>query len=398
MTTNDQNTPSTESPLQRRRLSAGEYLHLVREQAPITFWIAVTCVAIFLVINMELLALATTRVFRFLGSDLFSYWTTRPWSLLTSNFVHRGILHLVFNMYWMLYFGPIFEMRLGRRQFLLLILAGCLVTSGLTVLLAQQATIGISGVLYAFVGYAFVVDRKREDRLISPRLKRFFLIWLAVGLLFNQTGFTNISNMGHFTGLLAGMAVAVLELQGNRYVLASPLIILGIAVVLSFYMPWSDAWNAREDARPLMELIDEADRDDPESQAAWGSYLVRSRATILEGALRLKSAADNSDALSLNAYAWFLSTTPGILGDLISPVRWAEQAAEASGWSDAAILDTLAAAHAREGDYRSAADWQQQALDRLPADSNLEAEMTDRLTLYTSGEDFRIPFGYDDLM
>ena len=62
-------------------------------------------------------------------------------------------------------------------------------------------------------------------------------------------------------------------------------------------------------------------------------------AAVAPGAWLLVDAARRADrsgvAVFLNAYAWFLSNSPGVLGMLASPVPWAEPAAEASGWSDA---------------------------------------------------------------
>ena len=46
----------------------------------------------------------------------------RPWSLITYMFLHAGLMHLIFNMIGLYFFGPRLEDRLGGKRFLLLYL------------------------------------------------------------------------------------------------------------------------------------------------------------------------------------------------------------------------------------------------------------------------------------
>lgn len=39
----------------------------------------------------------------------------RPWTILTYMFCHNGILHLLFNMLWLFWFGSIFKMQFNQR-------------------------------------------------------------------------------------------------------------------------------------------------------------------------------------------------------------------------------------------------------------------------------------------
>jgi membrane associated rhomboid family serine protease len=48
---------------------------------------------------------------------------TRPWTILTSMFVHAGALHLAINLLFLYLFGPAVEAKLGGRRFLQLYLA-----------------------------------------------------------------------------------------------------------------------------------------------------------------------------------------------------------------------------------------------------------------------------------
>ncbi len=41
----------------------------------------------------------------------------RPWTVVTYMFVHGGIMHILFNMIALYFFGPRVEERLGGRRF-----------------------------------------------------------------------------------------------------------------------------------------------------------------------------------------------------------------------------------------------------------------------------------------
>ena len=44
----------------------------------------------------------------------------RPWTLVTYMFLHGGVMHLLFNMLGLYFFGPRLETRIGSRGFILL--------------------------------------------------------------------------------------------------------------------------------------------------------------------------------------------------------------------------------------------------------------------------------------
>lgn len=72
-------------------------------------------------------------------------------------------------------------------------------------------------------------------------------------------------------------------------------------------------------------------------------------------------------------------------------VELAQRACELTGFKNAFYLNTLAAAHAEAGDFKSAAEWQQKALALKKFGAAGEIAAEERLALYRAGKPFREP-------
>lgn len=138
------------------------------------------------------------------------------WRLLTPIFLHFGIIHLLFNMLGVWIFGQRLEWFMRWWQFVLLI-----VFSGIVANLAQYFWTGMSnfggmsGVIYAFVGFILVAQRLTPHPLLNVpgNVLGFMLFWLVLCMtgivdLFMSGG---IANANHVGGLLAGMIFACIK-------------------------------------------------------------------------------------------------------------------------------------------------------------------------------------------
>lgn len=129
------------------------------------------------------------------------------WRLVSPIFVHHGLLHLLFNLYWFVQLGSLIEARRSSA-----ILAGLIVISAILSNFAQfimtgPAFGGISGVVYALFGYLWL--RGRTDprhAVLDPGIIRFMLFWLVLSIVLSSAGLMPIANGAHVGGLAVGAA------------------------------------------------------------------------------------------------------------------------------------------------------------------------------------------------
>jgi GlpG protein len=137
------------------------------------------------------------------------------WRLVTPALLHGGIVHLFFNMLWLLDLGSMIEGRRGTGRLALLfvvIAAG----SNLAQYLASGPNFrGLSGVVYGLLGYVWMKGKfdPGADLALHPQTVTMMLIWFFVCL----TGWVGpIANTAHAAGLGMGVAWGFLASLGAR--------------------------------------------------------------------------------------------------------------------------------------------------------------------------------------
>ncbi len=136
---------------------------------------------------------------------------TRPWTLITSIFVHGGFFHLMINGIVMFFIGLALERRIGRNKLIYLFLgAGALAALAQLFLMPSSVVVlGASGAILGILGTLTVLAPR------MPVLLFFFIpmpLWMlalgygafsAVMALSGMGG--HIGHMAHFSGLIVGL-------------------------------------------------------------------------------------------------------------------------------------------------------------------------------------------------
>ncbi|MEO6470370.1 MAG: rhomboid family intramembrane serine protease [Aeromicrobium sp.] len=123
------------------------------------------------------------------------------WRLLTSAFLHEGVLHIAFNMYALYLFGPMVERALGIRRFVGSYLTIAIGASVFVYWLAapNALTIGASGAVFGLFAMALIFLVKAKQDVTS------LLVMLALNAVISLQG--NISWQGHLGGFLIGLGL-----------------------------------------------------------------------------------------------------------------------------------------------------------------------------------------------
>ena len=151
------------------------------------------------------------------------WWRYGGLTLLTSFFLHGGILHLVGNLYFLLIFGDNVEDYLGRCRYLLLILASTVVGDMVHILADPSSTIpcigasgGISGVIvfyalkfpHARLGFLFMYYfRIRWLQIPAWGALVLWLMLQSVGVFEQLSGYSNVAATAHLGGAGVGFVV-----------------------------------------------------------------------------------------------------------------------------------------------------------------------------------------------
>jgi len=128
------------------------------------------------------------------------------WRLLTSCFVHVGIIHLLFNSYALYSFGSEVERRFGRARFLSLYLLSGIGGSTLSFLGSPRLAAGASGAIFGLVGamIAYLATYREQFGGWGKRQLSSVLLVAGYNLIWGFIA-PGIDNYAHVGGLLVGL-------------------------------------------------------------------------------------------------------------------------------------------------------------------------------------------------
>lgn len=149
-------------------------------------------------------------------------------TILTSMFMHGGLMHIIGNMWFLWIFGDNVEDRMGHARFLVFyLLCGAIaaVTQAVLSAFAPMPSLGASGAIAGVLGAYFILFRGATVRALVPIIFVFTVIdvpaWIFLGLWFVYQFFSGVGSLGdagaggvafwaHVGGFVAGLILVKL--------------------------------------------------------------------------------------------------------------------------------------------------------------------------------------------
>jgi rhomboid protease GluP len=227
---------------------------------PVTYGLVIICVLAYLTA-----AVGTSHLFGFdgpslirLGSNFGPYTADGDWwRLLTSMFLHLGLIHLTFNMWALASFGPMVERLYGSVSYLVIY-----VVAGLAGALASISwrpdvnSVGASGAIFGILGALIAAQMRNAGTIpgsVLKPLRNSSIIYIGCAL-FAGLASRGVDNAAHIGGIAAGFlaGLALSRPVTGRNLEASDVIRrCTLAVPLSIVLLWVGVWSAQHASQRL---------------------------------------------------------------------------------------------------------------------------------------------------
>lgn len=128
--------------------------------------------------------------------------------LITSAFLHAGLLHLIFNMYALYIIGPQLESFFGRTKYLIIYLVSAIIGNLLSLLFLSDTyvSVGASGAIFGLFGSLLYFGYHYRVYL-SGVIKSQIIPLILVNLFIGFVG-SGINNFAHIGGLIGGVLIS----------------------------------------------------------------------------------------------------------------------------------------------------------------------------------------------
>ena len=144
--------------------------------------------------------------------------SVRPWTIVTSMFVHAGFFHLFFIMITLYFFGTNVRGLVSDGKFFLVYFGGGILGSIFYILLGHPLipVVGASGAVFA-LGGTLAIMRPKLPVMIFP-LPVPIPLWIAIiGFLLIGRFIPGIAWQAHLGGIIFGLAAGYLFRRKERH-------------------------------------------------------------------------------------------------------------------------------------------------------------------------------------
>jgi GlpG protein len=130
------------------------------------------------------------------------------WRFFTPALLHFSALHILFNLVMWWYLGGMIENRLSSSKLLVIFLLASSLPNVAQYYISGPSFGGLSGVVYALVGYVWW-RKPKVGLYLPPAYIGFMLVWLVMG--FFDVMSIKVANGAHLGGLVVGCLLAWID-------------------------------------------------------------------------------------------------------------------------------------------------------------------------------------------
>jgi rhomboid protease GluP len=192
----------------------------------------------------SLLGPSTLSLLRFGASGVVPVFLLhRWWTPLSAGWLHGGLLHIGFNLYWVRFLAPAIAELYGPSRMVIIYsvssIAGFLLSSSVGLVgLGGRLTVGASAPILGLIGALVYYGRRSGSRAIGAQAWSFAITTLVFGFL--MRGIDNYAHIGGFAGgFLSGKILDPLKPERGDHQAAALifLVLTAAAVVASLLVP-----------------------------------------------------------------------------------------------------------------------------------------------------------------
>ncbi|MDC9594403.1 rhomboid family intramembrane serine protease GlpG [Xenorhabdus sp. IM139775] len=178
---------------------------LKNQSGPLTITITLLCILVWLWMAIA----GVPDVMKWLAWPAHSDQYLALWRWLSPALLHFSLTHLLFNLALWWYLGSQVEQKIGTGKLFEITIVSAIFSSWAQSLFSGSNFGGLSGVVYALIGYVWLTSEMspKLDTSVSRGLIAVSVIWLFVGY-FNLFSF-NIANAAHVSGLIIGLLMGL---------------------------------------------------------------------------------------------------------------------------------------------------------------------------------------------
>ena len=209
-----------------------------------TWFLTLSSIIIFIFINVksDFKEISLDTYEKFGAPAAIDIYQGQIWGVFINSFIHSHWIELSLNLVGLWFLGAFIERRIGSIHFMLFCLITSIITSELQLALSTDPGIGLSGVIYAFLGFIFI--RSSESPEFKLKYRKYIYLISFIILIFCYA--ININNHGIIatesmvSGIVIGAIAAYLirHLSSTKYYLIFTLL-MAVCSISVFYAPWS---------------------------------------------------------------------------------------------------------------------------------------------------------------